>query len=467
MDSLKRAAARGSLWEATIEEGRKTRPTLSGAEDVDVCIIGGGFTGLWTARELLVRDPSLNVLILEAQHCGFGASGRNGGWASALFATSDRVLERSHGPDAPLQMRLAMQDALSTLLAALDADGIDADQHKGGTITLARTKPQLARAVTDVAESTRCTGNREDLILLSEEEAKLRCAAEGVIGGTWTPHCAAIHPLKLVRGLARSVEARGGRIAEGTAALGIEPGSPRTKPIARTAFGDVTATVVVRATEAWTSQLEPTRRAIIPLYSLMLATQPLDAATWTSIGLRDRATFADYRHLIVYGQRTADGRLAFGGRGAPYHFGSRIAASFDRDLSIFTALHKALLELFPLLTPMDIDYAWGGPLGVARDWSSSVTFDQPSGLASAGGYVGDGVTTSHLAGKTLADLILGKDSPLTHLPWVGHHSPRWEPEPLRWLGVNAGLAVAAFGDRSERITGRPSRVANTLHRLLG
>ena len=467
MASLERAAARGSLWEATIDEDLKRRPGLAGATDVDVCIVGGGFTGLWTARELLVRDPSLNVLVLEAHHCGFGASGRNGGWASALFATSDRLLEREHGRDAPRSMRLAMQDALSTLLTALDDDGIDADQQRGGTLTLARTKPQLARAIADVAESRNCTGNDDDLVLLSQAEAAARCGARDVLGGTWTPHCAALHPLKLVRGLARAVEARGGRIAEGTTALAIEPGTSTTKPIVQTAQGKVTATVVVRATEAWTSQMESTKRAIVPLYSLMLATQPLDEATWASIGLSDRATFADYRHLIIYGQRTADGRLAFGGRGAPYHFGSRIDASFDSDLSIFKALHAALVELFPVLEPVNIDFAWGGPLGVARDWSSSVTFDQRTGLAAAGGYVGDGVTTTHLAGKTLADLIVGNDSLLTRLPWVGHVSPRWEPEPLRWLGVNAGLAVAEFGDRSERITGRPSRLANTLHRLLG
>ena len=183
--------------------------------------------------------------------------------------------------------------------------------------------------------------------------------------------------------------------------------------------------------------------------------------------LEGRATFADYRHMIIYGQRTADGRIAFGGRGAPYHYGSAVRARFDREPAVHSLLRATLTDLFPALARARFTHAWGGPLGIPRDWHSSVGLDRPTGLAWAGGYVGDGVATTNLAGRTLADLITGTDSPLTRLPWVGHRSPHWEPEPLRWLGVNAGLWTMKLGDRSEARRGRPSRLAAALGRLLG
>jgi glycine/D-amino acid oxidase-like deaminating enzyme len=199
----------------------------------------------------------------------------------------------------------------------------------------------------------------------------------------------------------------------------------------------------------------------------MVATEPLDAAFWSEAGLEGRATFADHRHMIIYGQRTADGRLAFGGRGAPYHYGSAVRPEFDREPAVYALLRETLINLFPALHEARFTHAWGGPLGIPRDWHSSVGYDHRSGLAWAGGYVGDGVATSNLAGRTLADLITGKDSDLTALPWVNHHSPRWEPEPLRWVGVNAGLWAMKLADRSETRGGRPSKTAAVLGRVLG
>ncbi len=205
----------------------------------------------------------------------------------------------------------------------------------------------------------------------------------------------------------------------------------------------------------------------LPVYSLMVATEPLDDATWDRIGLADRPTFSDCRHLIIYGQRTADGRLAFGGRGAPYHFGSRIKASYDQAPRVFGALRATLRELFDGLDGVAFTHAWGGPLGVPRDWCASVGLDRLSGLAWAGGYVGDGVSTTNLAGRTLTDLILGRDTSLVRLPWVGHRSRRWEPEPVRWLGINAGLRAMTIADTEERLTGRDSRIARLMAPLLG
>jgi glycine/D-amino acid oxidase-like deaminating enzyme len=224
---------------------------------------------------------------------------------------------------------------------------------------------------------------------------------------------------------------------------------------------------VVRATEAYTATLRGQRRTLLPLYSLMIATEPLPPAAWSEIGWSNAETIADGRHLIIYAQRTADGRIAFGGRGAPYHFGSRIIPGFDRDAAVFTALEEALHELIPAARGAAVTHRWGGPIGVARDWFPSVGIDRARGIAWAGGYVGDGVTASNVAGRTLADLILSRDTELTHLPWVQHHSRRWEPEPLRWIGVNAGVLAMRSADTVERRTGRPSLRARAAMRLQG
>jgi len=209
----------------------------------------------------------------------------------------------------------------------------------------------------------------------------------------------------------------------------------------------VRAAVVVRATEGYTARLPGLRRALAPVYSLMIATAPLPPSVWDRIGLRERETFTDLRHLIIYGQRTADGRLAFGGRGAPYHFGSGIRPEYDREPRVFADLRRTLGVLFPALRDVPVTHTWGGPLGIARDWSASVGLDRATGLGWAGGYVGDGVATTNLAGRTLAALVTGADSDLVRLPWVNHRSRAWEPEPLRWLGANAALRAVALSDR--------------------
>jgi glycine/D-amino acid oxidase-like deaminating enzyme len=234
-----------------------------------------------------------------------------------------------------------------------------------------------------------------------------------------------------------------------------------------TEAGTVRAEVVLRATEGYTPRLQGLRRAVVPVYSLMVATEPLSDAQWETIGLADRPSFSDARHLIIYGQRTADGRLAFGGRGAPYHYGSRIRPWYDDEPRVFEELRSLLRSMLPQLRDVQFTHQWGGCLGIARDWAASVGLDRATGIGWAGGYVGDGVATTNLAGRSLADLVTGTDSDLVTLPWVGHRSRSWEPEPLRWLGINAGLRAAALADVEERWTHRESRVARLMAPLTG
>ncbi len=444
-----------SFWHETVPDDLTPRPALAGDLDVDVAIIGGGLTGLWTAWYLLARDPTLSIAVLERQIAGFGASGRNGGWVSALFPRSTSSLERRHGRDAALALRRAMVATVDEVGRAAAGAGIDIDYVKRGTISYARSAPQLRAARAETAEAAEY--GVDDVELWGPERVK----AAGAIGASVDANCARIHPAKLVRGLARALSMRGVTIYEQTEVVDYAPRRVVT------AGGTVRCQNVVVATEGYGAQLPATRRRILPLYSLMIATEPLPDATWQELGIEHGHTFTDHRHLLIYGQRTADNRFAFGGRGARYHWGSAIRPDYDRVPAVFDHLRRTLGELFPAIGDVGVTHRWGGPLGVPRDWHAAATFDPATGVASAGGYVGDGLAMTNLAGRTLADLITATDSELVRLPWVNHRSPNWEREPLRFLGANAGLAAMTVADAEERATGRNSLVARLMGPLVG
>ena len=451
----------GSLWDGAV--GAPPRAPLPGDTTCDVAIVGAGYTGLWTAYYLLEADPTLRVVVLEAETVGFGASGRNGGWCPAPLPLAPRRVATLPGADraAALSLQAAMHDTVDEVGRVVADEDIDADWVRGGTVVVARTAVQLQRARAAVEDARAWDRTEDRLRLLDAAETRALLHVPDALGSTYTPDCATVHPLELARGLATAVERRGGCIHEGTRAVSIAPG------VVTTEHGTVTADVVVRATEGYTPGLPGQRRWVAPVYSLVVATEPLTDAQWEQVGLGSRPTFSEHRHLIVYGQRTADGRLVFGGRGAPYHFGSAVRPEFDREEDVWSALRATLRDLFPVLADTRFTHAWGGPLGVPRDWCPSVGLDRATGLAWAGGYVGRGVSTANLAGRTVRDLVLDRDTELGRLPWVQHRSRRWEPEPLRWLGINAGLRAMTWADREERLTGRDSRIARLMAPMLG
>jgi len=449
-----------SFWHETAPDDWTPRAGLPGDRDADVAIVGAGFTGLWTALYLARAEPSLRIAIVEAETAGFGASGRNGGWSSALIPSSLAKVAKRSSREGALALHQAMRASVDEVIRAGQEEGIDFHASKGGTITLARSRAQWTRARAEVEDARTWGLDEDDVRLLDAAEATDILAATRVRGATYTPDCSAIHPGRLVRGLADAVVRRGVDLYERTPATAIAPGRVVT------ANGILRAEHVIRATEGYTATLEGQRRQMVPVYSLVIATEPLPTEAWDQIGLRRRETFSDHRNLIIYGQRTADDRFVFGGRGAPYHFGSRIRPSYDRVPRVFDDLHETLVDLFPVVKGVEITHRWGGALGLARDWTASVGLDRGTGLGWAGGYVGDGVTTTNLAGRTLADLVLGRDTELTRLPWVGHRSRAWEPEPLRWLGINAGLRGMKWADHEEKLTGRPSRIARVVNRFI-
>ena len=442
-----------SFWHDTVPGSLEPAASLDGDAEADVAIASAGLTGMWTAYYLSMANPELRIVLCEREIAGFGASGRNGGWCSALFPASLTKLERMAGRESAIAMYRAMQQTVDEVGKVAADEDIDCHWAKGGTVQFARSPAQLERAREEVHEARLYGFDEADIRLLTAAEAQEISGMSSVLGAVFTPHCAAIHPARLARGLAEVLRARGVRIYEKTEVRRLRQGQLVT------ATGTVRARHVIRATEGYTAQLAGHERAVVPVYSLVVATAPLPDDVLEQVGMATRPTFNDLRHMIIYGQRTADGRLVFGGRGAPYHFGSTIHPSHDRVPAVHAALRRTLTELFPALQDVAITHTWGGPIGIARDWCASVGLDEPTGIGWAGGYVGDGLSTTNLAGRTLAHLITGTDSELTRLPWVGHRSPRWAPEPFRWLGVNTGLRVMTWADKTEARTGRQSRAA--------
>ncbi|GAA4171433.1 FAD-dependent oxidoreductase [Gryllotalpicola koreensis] len=423
------------------------QPALDGSIEADVCIVGAGYTGLWTAFYLKKARPSLRVVVLEQRFAGYGASGRNGGWlANSITGGREQYVAR-HGRAAVARFQQLANETVDEVIAVAAAEGIDADIHKGGEFTIATDAAQLGRLEAFAAAEQQWA--ESGVVLLTADEARARIAVDGVRGGVWHPHTARLHPAKLARGLRETVLRLGVELYEGTRVESIEPHH------ALTARGAVKASAIVRATEGFTAGFRQFHREWLPLNSSLVVTTPLPASVWGEIGWHGRETLGDMAHAYMYAQRTADDRIAFGGRGRPYRFGSGVDADGQTPAGTVAELRALIERFWPVLRGVQLDHAWSGVLGVPRDWSATVGLDRATGLGWAGGYVGTGVASTNLAGRTLADLILEKDSELVTLPWVGHRVRTWEPEPLRWVAVQALYALYHAADRAEH-AGRPT-----------
>ena len=448
-----------SLWEDTLSaDERCAEEPLESSMSADITIIGAGLTGLWSAYYLSQQLPDADIVVIDTAGVGFGASGRNGGWASALLPMGLERIEREHGRDAATQLQTEMHSTLDEIQRVLAAESIDAAEQRGGTFTAARSAPQLKRVAHEVSTYQRF-GFGDEYHFLNGAAASDVCNMSELAGAMFTPHCIAVNPAKLTHGIGRAVVRNGVRILSPVRATALGRGSVTTDR------GTISTKYIVQATEGYTSDIDGQHRNMVPLYSMMIATEPLPDDMWDTIGLANRPTFDDTRHLIVYGQRTADGRLAFGGRGAPYHFGSAIRPTFDTNTTMRNRIRAALVDLFPAVRDARITHHWGGPLGIPRNWACSVHANWSDGIVTAGGYVGDGVSATNLFGRIVADLITEREhdsgqhdrSDLLRLPVVGPLSRRWEPEPIRWMGINAGRVAARFADMSEHRTGKTSR----------
>jgi glycine/D-amino acid oxidase-like deaminating enzyme len=454
------AAPAPSFW---LEQVGATvsRPRLEGVDEADVCIVGAGFTGLWTAYELRRADPTLKVIVLEAQYAGFGASGRNGGWVIGKLSGRPEAWRRRGGSGAPRAMSRAIQAAVAEIGEVVARERIDCDWHHGGSLTVARNEPQLARLRSQLQREREWAGEDTAWRLLGRAELEQRVAVQGGLGALYTPHCARVQPAKLVLGLAGAAERNGATIFEQSPVVGVEPG------IARALHGEVRARHVILATEGYTANLPGRHRVLLPLNSAMIVTEPLPAELWRELRWNEAETLLDGSHLYTYSQRTAQGRIAIGGRGVPYRFASRTDREGPVPKRTIRELQGRLSAMFPAAGAVAVAEAWHGVLGVSRDWCPTVDLDSATGVGFAGAYAGEGVAASNLAGRTMRDLILGRSSELARLPWVGKPARRWEPEPLRFLGARGIYRLYGEADRREAATGRESWIATVANALAG
>ncbi len=431
-----------SLWWSDI-----SRPEFTPGElhrRWDVLIVGGGFSGLWSAHHLITADPTLKIAILEKEKVGSGASGRNGGWASALYPASDKTLLTRFSKSDVDALHCHLRNSIDEIGDFVRNQGFDCGFQKGGMLLIARNGGQLRRLESD-----------SDKQLLNHEETGSRVTMSNALGAAFSPDCAVLNPAELVVGLANSLQARGVAIFENTFAT-----ISRRRKVS-VAGKAVKAKFVIRAIEAY----HEATRDQIPIYSLMIATERLPPSVFDEIGIRNRETFAEASHLVTYAQRTSDNRLAIGGRGAPYTWGSQRNDKSELDAKDHHRLKVMAREWFPVLNDFEFTHEWGGAVGVTRDWAPYVR--TVKGYGELGGYAGDGVTLSYLAAGAMADLITVRSTVRAALPFVQWKNPRWEWEPLRWLAVNGVIRVSAMADREEKITGRPSRMMKIIAPLTG
>lgn len=420
-----------SFWLETCDDDLTPRPALDGSIDVDVAILGAGFTGLWTAYYLLQKQPSLKIAILEAEIAGFGASGRNGGWCFSGFPISPLPLLEKYGYDAARLISLEMYKAVDEVGRVCEIEGMDAHYAKGGELEVARAEYDLPK-LQSLYDEFRAIGLESHYDLLDARQTEERIKVHKAVGGFWDREGAAIQPARLARGLARAVERHGATIYEQTRVTAFQGGS---HPRFETERGDVNARAIVLAGEAYLSALPQLKRAIIPLTSHMVVTEPLSDEAWEQIGWNERDVLGGYGVNAGYINHTADGRIAFGAYRGNYPFNSNITDSINLDERVFAHAREAARDWFPMLDGVKFTHAWGGVLGIPRDRMPTMSFDRKTGIATGRGYTGDGVATTNLSGRVLSDLIIEADTPLTTLPMTTHNSPEWEPEPFRWAGV--------------------------------
>lgn len=453
-----------SFWYSQIGGPPPARDPLPGDRSVDVCIIGAGYTGLWTAYYLKTLQPDLSVAIVEKEFAGFGASGRNGGWLTGGFSWSrEKYLQSGGTREGVIAMGKALRGTVDEVIRVAEAEGIQADIRRTDGLTVACTPAQLERMRATYEEEIAWGTPKTRVEMIGGADMRARINVKDAMGALVNHGVARVQPAKLVRGLATAVEKLGVVIWEKTTVTGLEKGRVQTDR------GTVTAPVIVRATEGFTAGLPGHGRKLLPLNSAIVVTEPVPETVWQQIGWNGYELLGDGSHTYSYAQRTADNRIAMGGRGVPYRFGSKTDIRGQTQSATIAKLQGILQRLLPEAADLPLAHGWCGVLGVPRDWCASVGFDRATGMAWAGGYVGLGVSTSNLSGQTLADLILGRQTELVALPWVNRQVREWEPEPFRWLGVHGMYQLYYRADAQEARSGgqRTSALATIANRITG
>jgi glycine/D-amino acid oxidase-like deaminating enzyme len=432
-----------SLWADTAERFESSGPHR---DFYDVAIIGGGFSGLWSAFHLINLNPNLKIAVFEANVFGFGASGRNGGWASSDYPVSRATLVKRHGLERTAALFAALNSSISEIGEFSQRFAPKSHFTKSGTLMFARNAAQERRL--------RHSADEFHIWKSAEELSKLIRVSDAR-GGLFNPECATVNPMGLLQGLYEYLKLRGVELFDNSFATPISSGVLVNSQ-------SIKANVIIQATEVYGTA----GRAFIPLYSQMVATEPLPQGFWDEVGVKERFTFAEGSHLINYAQRTSDNRLAIGGRGATYPFKSQLREGKEYTSSVHENIRQLAKRWFPQLKNVSFTHAWGGAVAITRDWEPYIQFDASTGFGRLGGYAGDGVTMSYLAAKIMGNLVVGNTNDLTELHFVNRKIRNWEPEPLRYFAVNSLVKLSGVADREEALTNRPSVVSKVIAPLI-
>jgi glycine/D-amino acid oxidase-like deaminating enzyme len=449
---------RGSTpwWLEEAPPDSEERPLLADSE-ADVAIVGGGYTGLWTALTLKRREPGLRVFVLEADRVGLGPSGRNGGFCHGLWA-SLRWLRDAFGSEAAL----ATASAATGVYDAVRALGEDVWAREGGMLKVATTEGQEAaidRAVQAAAE----LGVPDEAVALSRGEVAERCRSPVFRRGVFFRDGITVQPARLVRALRRAALAAGVTLHERTRVRGVQPG------LVQTAGGTVRAPEIVVATNAWMSGWRPVRGRLTPFGSFVVLTEPV----WellAEIGWTGGEAITDGRMFLHYFRTTNDGRVLMGSGSGPIGSGRRIDARFFEDEATIARAERGLRRLLPELGAARVERAWGGPIDVSSDHLPFFGTVRGARIHYGAGYTGNGVGPSWLGGQILASLVLGADDEWSRLPLARVGPRRLPPEPLRTTGgalVRRAMLAVEEADEAGRRPSLPTRGLAALPRVLG
>lgn len=409
------------------------RPTLQGRHRVDVAIIGGGYTGLWTAYHLLGSEPSLEVAIVESESVGFGASGRNGGFAMTLLDMSLALLRRNHGDEAARAAHNAVAASVDEIGATIEREGLECEWRHGGLMVAATNQAQLDRIRLDLRTAEEL--GLDGFSWLDAHQAQEAVHSPTYLGALREEHCGVLHPAKLAHGLATALEAKGAAIFDHSAMTGITESDG--KLCVETTDGSVVADQVVLATNAWAAHQPWVGRKVVPLYTYIALTEPLTDEQWATVGWDSHCGVEDKRNFVHYYRRTLDGRILWGGSDGIIRFGGRIAPQYDRDRATFARLRSTFSRTFPQLSHVRFTHHWGGPVAITAAFVPTFETVMQGRLHTGVGYNGHGVAPSHTGGKILADKVLGRTTAETDLCFVDRQVTEFPPEPLQWIGAEA------------------------------
>lgn len=430
-----------SFWLFTDDYTPGSRLDTSTA--TDVVIVGGGFTGLWTAIMLKEADPSLDVVILEKEVCGFGGSGRNGGFAMTLLDFSLHHLMVNQGAERARAAHVAVAKSVHEIGAFVAKHNIDCEYEQNGYFEIATNKSHLRRLKLDIEAAEKM--NLEGWEYRDQASARAVLDSPQVLAGVYEEDCAVLNPAKLAHGLRDVALQRGVRIYEGTAVTKFEATADEVK--VHTAFGVVSGNRAVLAVNPWMDMFKEFSHKQVPVYTYAMASDPLTDEQLSRIGWRGREGIEDKRNYIHYFRLTRENRIVWAGGDAVYYMGSKVNTQVDRRKETYAYLKQTFDWYFPQLAELRFPYQWGGPVAVTADFLPYLGTVKNTNVHYAFGCNGHGVAPSHTWGEVLRDLCLGRETDRTDLLFVGRKEVKFPGEPLRWVGAELTRQAMRRQDR--------------------